>query len=96
MFVIFKKGECEILIIWCICVVGSSLCFNYIIVLMYKLNYAYKKGYINFVCICVFEGWNKGISKEVIFKRISEFFIRNDSCKKIEKTNRLLINSKVK
>lgn len=63
---------------------------------MYKLNYAYKKGYVNPACTCVPEGWNKGTSKEVTPKRISELFIRNDSSKKTEKRNRPPINSMAK
>lgn len=96
LFAIPKKGECEILTTWSTCVAGSSLCCNHTIALMYKLNYAYKRGYVNPACTCVPEGWNKGTSKEVTPKRISELFIRNDSCKKTEKRNRPPINSKAK
>ena len=63
---------------------------------MYKMNYAYKKGYVNPACTSVPEGWNKGTSKEVAPKRIGELFMRNDSCKKTEKRNRPPINSKAK
>ena len=91
-----KKGECEILTTWCTCVAGSSLCCNHIIALMYKLNYAYKKGYVNPACTSIPQGWNKGTRREVTPKRISELFIRNDSCKKAEQRNRPPINSKAK
>ena len=63
---------------------------------VYKLNYAYKKGYVNPACTSVPEGWNKGTRNEVTPNRISELFIRNDSCKKQKKRNRLPINSKAK
>ena len=76
---ILKKGECEILTTWCTCVAGSSLWCNHIITLMYKLNYAYKKGFNNPLCTSLPEGRKKGTRKEVTPKRISEFFIRSDS-----------------
>lgn len=96
LFEIPKKGECEILTTWCTYVAGSSLCCNHIIALMYKLNFAYKKGYVNPACTSVPEGWNKGTRKEVTPKRVSELFIRNDSSQKTQQRNRAPINSKAK
>ena len=83
-----KKGECEILTTWCTCVAGSSLFCNDIIALIYKLNNAYKKGFVNPLCTSLPAGWNKGTRKEVTPERISELFIRNDSCEKAEQRNR--------
>ena len=91
-----KEGECEILTTWCTCAAGTCLCCNHVIAVMYKLNYPYKKGYINPLCTSVPEGWNKGTRKEVTPKRISDLFIRNDSSKKAEQRNRAPINSKAK
>ena len=93
---ILKKGECEILTTWCTCVAGSSLWCNHIITLMYKLNYAYKKGFNNPLCTSLPEGRKKGTRKEVTPKRISEFFIRSDSYEKPEQRNRAPINPKAK
>ena len=91
-----KVNASEILTTWCTCVAGSSLCCNHIIALMYKLNYAYKKDFVNPLFTSLPEGWNKGTRKEVTPKRISELFIRNDSCEKAEQRNRTPINSKAK
>ena len=65
LFEIPKKGECETLTTWCTCVAGNTLCCNHIIALMYKLNYAYKKGFVNPLCTDLPEGLNKGTRKEV-------------------------------
>ena len=64
--------------------------------LMYKLNYAYKKGFNNPLWTSLPEGWNKGTRKEVTPKKISEFFIRNHSNEKPEQRNRTQMNPKAK
>ena len=79
------KEVCEILTTWCTCVAGTSLCCNHIIAILYKLNYAYKKGYSNPICTSIPKGWNKGTRREIKPMRVTELFIRNDSCAKSEK-----------
>ena len=90
------KEVCEILTTWCTCVAGTSLCCNHIIAILYKLNYAYKKGYSNPICTSIPEGWNKGTRREIKPMPVTELFIRNDSCAKSEKKTRSPLNSKAK
>lgn len=49
----------SILTTWCTCVAGSSLCCNHILAVLYKINFAYKKGYSNPACTSLPEGWEQ-------------------------------------
>ncbi|PFX12336.1 hypothetical protein AWC38_SpisGene23727 [Stylophora pistillata] len=86
----------SILSTWCTCVAGTSLNCNHILAVLYKINFAYKKGYSNPACTTLPEGWNRGTHKQVEPRRICDLFIRNDSKQKEDKKTRTPINSQAK
>ncbi|XP_022777649.1 uncharacterized protein LOC111319083, partial [Stylophora pistillata] len=83
----------SILSTWCTCVAGTNLNCNHILAVLYKINFAYKKGYSNPACTSLPEGWNRGTHKQVEPRRICDLLIRNDSKHKEDKKTRTPINS---
>ena len=72
-----KKGF-SICTSWCTCIAGSGKACNYVIAVLYKVNYAFKKDFTSPACTSIPQDWNKGTRKKVQPTRVCNTMFRKD------------------
>jgi len=81
------KKQCRIITSWCTCTAGTGEVCNHVIALLYKVNYAFKKDYVDPACTSVPQGWNIGTRKEVLPRQLRCMIFRKHK-KTRKNTNR--------
>ena len=75
VWIIVQKNPVEILTCWISRMAGSSKCCNDVIALLYKVDYANKKGYLDPLCTSMPCNWNKTTKREIEPKMVRDIII---------------------
>ena len=69
---------------WCTCIAGTSATCNYMIAVLYKVDYAVQNGYNNPACTSIPCGWNQSTRKDVEPSKIIDLNLRRDKASKAQ------------
>ena len=64
-WILVQKDSLQILTCLSSCISGTCQSCNHVIVVIYKTDYAYQKGYLDKACIDIPCNWNQGTKKDV-------------------------------
>jgi hypothetical protein len=77
LWILVKKNPAfKILTCWCSCMSGTSQSCNHAIAVMYKIEYALRKGYMDPACTSMPCSWNQATKREIEPKMIRDITIR--------------------
>ena len=81
-WILVQKDPLHILTCWCSCIAGISESCNRVIAIMYKINYAYQKGYLDKAGTDIPCNWNQDTKKDVQPKTVCDIKLAKNVCKK--------------
>ena len=87
IWVLVRNDPVSILTCWCSCMAGSSQCCNHCIAVLYKIDYAARKGYLDPACTSMPCQWNQSSKKEIEPKRVKDISIRKRLKSKVDETD---------
>ncbi len=87
-----KEGE--VLCAYCPCTAGFAECYNHVVAVLYKVEFANSHGLIDAACTAQAFAWNKSTEREVEPQQIRDVAIRKHE--KISKAKKRIIKSDLK
>ena len=75
LWILTQKEPLKILTSWCSCMAGISQSCNYVIAVLYKIDYALQKGLLNPSCTSTSCCWNKSTKCDKEPKKIKDIVI---------------------
>ena len=81
-WILVQKDPLQVLTCCCSCMAGTSQSCNHVIAVMYKIDYAYQKGYLNKTYTGIPCNWNQGTKKDVQPKMVCDIKLAKNVCKK--------------
>ena len=75
LWILVQKEPLEILTSWCCCLAGTGQSCNHVMAVLYKIDYALHKGFLNPSCNSTSCSWNKLAKSDIEPKKIKDIVI---------------------